>query len=152
MSMHWKWTTGLETSMSLLLPSLGLEQKKKRVLMSCFDHHHKSAWQGISFSPNRVIGRCFNFSPSFHLPCCGLAPCHCLAPLHAHSRQWRWILQEIISSEATLTPQAHCLLLMVHPRRGLSGTAETGRLMVCGTPLCQIPGESSSYFEFPLFI
>lgn len=137
------------TSVSLLLPNLGSRQKEK-----------KEAWCPIFTSSvslwckelHRVVGRCFYFSLRLHLPGCGLAPHHCLDPLHALKQQARWILQEIISSEATLTPQTHCLLLVVHPRRGFVGTAETGRLMVCGTPLCQIPGETSSYFEFPLFI
>lgn len=134
----------------LFLPNWGSRQKEKKRRDVPFSQHRKSVVQGTSL--NRVIGRCFYFSLNLHLPCCGVAPHHCLAPLHAHKQQARWILQEIISSEATLAPQTHCLLLVVHPRRGFAGTAETGRLMVCGTPLCQIPGETSSYFEFPLFI
>lgn len=148
MSEHWKVSIRWGLQWVCWAP----DRRRKRVVMSHFHQHHKSvAVQGTSLNP-MAIGRFFYFSPSFHLPCCGLAPRHCLAPLHAHSHQAGWILQEIISSEATLTPQTQRLLLMVHPRRGFSGTAETGRLMVCGTPLCQIPGESSSYFEFPLFI
>lgn len=132
------------TSVSLFLPNVGSRQKEKKRRDVPLHQQHKSVVQGTSL--NRVRGRCFYFSLSLHLPCCGLAPWHAL------QQQARWILQEIISSEATLTPQTHCLLLMVHPRRGFVGTAETGRLMVCGTPLCQIPGDTSSYFEFPLFV